>query len=63
MRIDGVSLADSETSSDVLEKVKDICTEPNLEIPDSDLDRAHQEGKMQKNYSLFKYFPSPDIAL
>ena len=53
MRIDGVSLADSETSSDVLEKVKDIYTEPNLEIPDSDLDRAHQEGKMQKNYSLF----------
>ena len=47
MRIDGVPTVDRQTSSDVLEKVKKICAESNLEIPDSDsnLDRAHRIGK------------------
>ena len=29
----------------MLEKVKEICAESNLEIPDSNLDRAHRIGK------------------
>ena len=41
MRIDEVPSVDRETSSDVLEKVKKICAESMLEIPDSNLDRAH----------------------
>ena len=45
LRIDGVPSVDKETSSDVLEKVKEICAESNLEIPDSNLDRAHRIGK------------------
>ena len=43
--IDGVPSVDKETSSDVLEKVKEICAEPNLEVPDSNLGRAHRIGK------------------
>ena len=34
-----------EISSDVLENVKEIYAESNLEIPDSNLDRAHRIGK------------------
>ena len=34
-----------ETSSDVLEQVKKICVESNLEIPDSNLNRTHRIGK------------------
>ena len=45
LRKDGVPSVDKETSSDVLEKVKEICVESNLEIPDSNLDRAHRIGK------------------
>ena len=45
LTIDGVPSVDSETSSDVLEKVKEICAESNLEIPDSNLHRAHRIGK------------------
>ena len=45
LRIDGVPTVDRQTSSDVLEKVKKICAESNLEIPDSNLDRAHRIGK------------------
>ena len=45
MTIDGVPSVDRETSSGVLEKVKEICAESNLEIPDSNLDRAHRIGK------------------
>ena len=45
MRIDGVISVDKETSSDILKKVKGICAESNLEIPDSNLDRAHRIGK------------------
>ena len=45
LRTDGVPSVDRETSSDVLEKVKEICAESNLEIPDSNLDRAHRIGK------------------
>ena len=33
--IDGVPSVDSETSNDVLEKVKQVCAVSNLEIPDS----------------------------
>ena len=48
--VEGITLkqvpsVDRETSSDVLEKVKEICAESNLEIPDSNLDRAHRIGK------------------
>ena len=45
LRIDEVPSVDKETSSDVLEKVKEICAESNLEIPDSNLERAHRIGK------------------
>ena len=45
LKIDGVPSVDSETSSDVLEKVKEICAESHLEIPDSNLERAHRIGK------------------
>ena len=45
MRIVGVSSVDRETSNDVLEKVKEICARSNLEIPDSNLHRAHGIGK------------------
>ena len=45
LRIDGLPSVDMETSSYVLEKVEEICAESNLEIPDSNLDRAHQIGK------------------
>ena len=45
MKIDGVPSVDSETSSGVLEKVKEICAESHLEIPDSNLERAHRIGK------------------
>ena len=34
LRIDGVPSVNRETSNDVLEKVKEICAESNLEIPD-----------------------------
>ena len=46
LRIDRVPLADGETSTNVLEKVKGICTDSNLDIPDSNLDRAHSIGKV-----------------
>ena len=42
LRIDGLPSVDRETSSDMIEKVKEICAESNLEIPDSNLDRAHR---------------------
>ena len=45
LRTDGVPSVDRETSSDVLEKLKEICAESNLEIADSHLDRAHRIGK------------------
>ena len=45
LRIDEVPSVDSETSSDVLEKVKKVSTESILEIPDSNLDRAHRIDK------------------
>ena len=45
MRIDVVPLVNRETSSGALEEVKEICAESNLEIPDLNLDRAHQIGK------------------
>ena len=45
LRVDGVPSVDRETSNDVLEKVKEICAESNLETPDSNLDRAHRIGK------------------
>ena len=48
LRIDGVPFAGTEASSYMLQKVKKICAESNLDIPDSTLDR---------------YFPSPDIAV
>ena len=44
-RRDRVRSVDRETSSDVLEKVKEICAGSNLEIPDSNLYRAHRIGK------------------
>ena len=40
-----VQSVDRETSSDVLEKVKEICAESNLGIPDSNLDTALRIGK------------------
>ena len=48
--VEGITLkqvpsVDRETSSDVLEKVKEIYAESNLEIPDLNLDRAHRIGK------------------
>ena len=45
MRIDGVPSVDRETSIDVLEKVKEICAESNLEILGSNLGRAHRIGE------------------
>ena len=45
MRTDRVPSVDRETSSDVLEKVNEVCAESNLEILDSNLDRAHRIGK------------------
>ena len=48
--VEGITLkqvpsVDRETSSDALEKVKEIYAESNLEIPDLNLDRAHRIGK------------------
>ena len=45
LRIDGVPFGDRETSSDMLEKVKEICAKSNLDIPDSNVDKAHRIGK------------------
>ena len=45
LTIDGVPSVDRETSSDVLEKVKGICAESNLGVPDSNLDRAYRIGR------------------
>ena len=45
LRIDGVPFAGTEAFSYVLQKVKKICAESNLDIPDSTLDRAHQISK------------------
>ena len=45
LKVDGVRSVDRETSNDVLEKVKEICAKSNLEIPNSNLDRAHRIGK------------------
>ena len=41
LRIDGVP----SVYHGVFEKVKEICAESNLEIPGSNLDRAHRIGK------------------
>ena len=35
-----------KVSTTVLEKVKEICTESNLPIPDLNIDRAHPTGKV-----------------
>ena len=45
IEIDGVPSVDRATASDVLEKVKEICAELDLEIPDPNLDRAYRIGK------------------
>ena len=45
LRVDRVPSVDRETSNDVLEKVKEICAESNLEIPNSNLDRVHRIDK------------------
>ena len=45
IRIDGVPVADNETSNDVLKNVKSIIEESSSEIPDVAIDRAHQIGK------------------
>ena len=45
LRIGRIPSVDRETSSGVLEKVKEICAESSVEIPDSNLDRAHRIGK------------------
>ena len=44
-RIDGVPVAENETSNDVLQNVKSIIEESSSEIPDVVIDRAHRIGK------------------
>ena len=44
-RIDGVPVAENETSNDVLLNVKSIIEESSSEIPDVPIDRAHRIGK------------------
>ena len=45
IRIDGVPVAENETSNDVLQNVKSIIEESSSEIPDVAIDRAHRIGK------------------
>ena len=45
MRIDGAPSVDRKTSSDVLEKMPEICVKLNLEMADSHPDRAHRIAK------------------
>ena len=45
IEIGGVPSVDRATSSDVLQKVKEICAELDLEISDPNLDRAYRIGK------------------
>ena len=44
-RIDGVLVAENETSHDVLQNAKSIIEESSSEIPDVLIDRAHRIGK------------------
>ena len=44
-RIDGVPVAENETSNDVLQNVKSITEESSSEIPDVVIDSAHRIGK------------------
>ena len=45
LRITGIPPAENESSDEVLEKVKDMFEELNVEIPDECIDRAHRIGK------------------
>ena len=45
IRIDGVPMAENETSNDVLRNVKSIIEESSKEIPDVAINRAHRSGK------------------
>ena len=62
--IDGVPSADRETSSGMLEKVKEICAESNLEIPDSNLQSVKKySGTTKATFKISKAMtlnpPSP----
>ena len=46
LRIAGVPLAHGEASTNMFQKVKEICAESNLDIPDSNVGRAHGIGKV-----------------
>ena len=45
IKINGVPVAENETSNDVLQNVKSIIGESNREIPDVSIDRAHRISK------------------
>ena len=45
LRIHGVQCVERETSSDVLNKVKDIIDDSESEIPENVIDRAHRIGR------------------
>ena len=45
IRIDGVPVAENETSNNVLQNVRSITEESSSEIPDVAIDRAHRIGK------------------
>ena len=45
IKINGVPVAENETSNDVLQNVKSIIEESNREIPDVSIDRAHRISK------------------
>ena len=46
LRIDGLQLAHGETSTNMFQKVKEICAESNQDVPDLNVDRAHRIGKV-----------------
>ena len=45
IRIDGVPMAENETSNDVLQNMKSFIEESCSEIPDIKIDRVHRIGK------------------
>ena len=45
IKINGVPVAENETSNDVLQNIKSIIEESNREIPDVSIDRAHRISK------------------
>ena len=45
LRIDGVPTEEKETSEDVLQKVRSLYSDAEMDIPDMAYDRAHRIGK------------------